>query len=278
MVNIIFTVIIFAGGFAAYEKLTSMFPPEQLQLGFQEANSPVMERIVEFHDLMLIMCFGISAFVLALLIYVSMRFSKKKNPVPSTVTHNTPLEIIWTAVPVIILILIAIPSIKLLYYMDKAVDADMTLKVIGYQWYWGYEYPDHGDIAFDSTIIPDDEITGDQVRLLETDNRVVLPVETDIRILLTSADVIHAWALPNLGVKIDVVPGRLNETWMRIDKPGIYRGQCSELCGVNHGFMPVVIEAVSKEEFAAWVESAKIEFANDDDAELATPEHAALSQ
>ncbi len=264
MVNIVFVVLILVGGAIGYGAFVEHFPADQRALGMQEAHSPVMERIADLHDMLLIMCFAISLFIVALLAYVAVRYNKKTNPVPSKVTHNTPLEIIWTIIPVIILVAISIPSIKLLYYMDKSVDADMTLKVIGYQWYWGYEYPDNDDIMFESYMLMDDELEEGQLRLLETDNRVVLPVDTDIRILLTSSDVIHAWAVPQLGVKIDAVPGRLNETWLRIDKPGVYRGQCSELCGVNHGFMPVVIEAVSKEDFEKWVEEAKEEFAAND--------------
>ncbi len=220
-----------------------------------------MEKIVELHDFMLWMVFLIPAFVLIVIGYIAIRYNKKANPKPQTFTHNTLIEVIWTVVPIIILIIIAIPSIKLLYFMDKVVDAEMTLKVTGKQWYWTYEYPDHDDITFDSNMIPDDEIKEGQIRLLETDNRVVLPVGTDIRLLFASADVIHAWALPQLGVKIDTVPGRLNESWVHINEVGTYRGQCSELCGINHAYMPIVVDAVSKEDFAKWIEKAKIEFA-----------------
>ncbi len=235
------------------------------QLGFHEPASPVMQKLVDFHDFLLIIITFISLFVLGLLAYVCYRFSEDRNPIPSNVTHNTTLEIIWSVIPVLILIIIAIPSFKILYYMDKVPNAEMTLKVTGYQWYWGYEYPDNGNLAFESYIIPEDKLKPGQLRLLEVDNRVVLPVDTNIRILLTSSDVIHAWGVPAFGVKIDATPGRLNETWVRINKPGIYRGQCSELCGPYHGFMPIVIEAVSKEKFYEWVNSKKKVAANDND-------------
>lgn len=224
------------------------------QMNFVEPASPVMEKIISFHNELLIIITAVSIFVLLLILYVCFRFSAKRNPVPSTTTHNTTLEIIWTAIPIIILIYIAFPSFKLLYFGDKSHNPEMTLKAVGYQWYWGYVYPDNGNIEFESRIIPEKELKPGQIRLLEVDNRVVLPVDTDIRILTTAADVIHAWAVPALGVKIDAVPGRLNETWVRINKPGVYRGQCSELCGVDHGFMPIVVEAVSKEEFKKWSE------------------------
>lgn len=174
-------------------------------------------------------------------------------------THNTMLEVVWTVIPVVILIVVAVPSFKLLYYADRTVEPEMTLKITGYQWYWGYEYPDHGEISFDSYMVPDDEITGDQVRLLSTDTQVVLPVDTNIQLIITAEDVLHAWAVPAFGVKLDAVPGRLNETWTRITKPGTYYGQCSELCGQGHGFMPIEIKAVSKEEFARWVKTANAE-------------------
>lgn len=248
----VLTLVSFAGG--AYADAVPW------QLGFQEAASPVMERLTDFHNMLLVIITAISLFVLFLLMYVCFRFSEKRNPKPSKTSHNTLIEIIWTTVPIIILVAIAIPSFRHLYFMDRTETPDMTLKVIGYQWYWGYEYPDHGNIAFDSYIVKDEDLKEGQVRLLEVDNRIVLPVETNVRILTTAADVIHAWAVPALGVKMDAVPGRLNETWVRINKPGVYRGQCSELCGAYHGYMPVVIEAVSKEKFEQWVKKAKKQF------------------
>ncbi len=227
------------------------------QLGFQEAASPIMEKFEHLHDFLLVIITLITIFVLGLLTYICIRFRRSVNPKPSTTAHNTTLEIIWTIIPVVILIAIAIPSVKILYYAEKVRDPEMTLKVVGHQWYWSYEYPDHGNIKFESNIIKDEEIKPGQHRLLEVDNRVFLPVDTTIRIATTAADVLHAWAVPAFGVKKDAVPGRLNETWVRITKPGVYYGQCSELCGVGHGFMPIVVEAVSKEEFNKWVESKK---------------------
>jgi cytochrome c oxidase subunit 2 len=238
--------------------------PEPWQLGLQEAHSPVMERIHDFNNLLLVIQVAIVLLVLGVLGYVIIRFNAKRNPVPSKTTHNTLLEILWTAVPIVILVIIAIPSMKLLYYSDKTQNYDMTLKVTGHQWYWSYAYPDQGDFSFDSILVPDDELKDGQLRMLTVDNRVVLPVDTDIQVLITSDDVIHDWAVPSLGMKIDATPGRTNERWVRIDQEGMYYGMCSELCGVNHGFMPIQVEAVSKEAFAEWVKKAKEEFASSD--------------
>ncbi len=224
------------------------------QLGLQDPASPTKEKMEVFHNhILLPMAFGISIFVMLLLAYVMIRFNAKNNPEPSKTTHNTMLEVVWTLVPVLILVVIVIPSMKLLYFGDRTHDADMTLKVTGYQWYWGYEYPDNGGVNFMANMVPDAEIKEGQHRLLSTDNVVVLPVDTNIRILVTASDVLHSWAVPAFGVKMDAVPGRLNETWTRIEKEGTYYGQCSELCGVNHGFMPIEIKAVSKAAFADWV-------------------------
>jgi len=233
------------------------------QLGMQEAASTSAEHIHAFHDFLLYIITFIALFVLALLVYVVLFFNKRANPKPSMFSHNVLIEIIWTVVPVIILIVIAIPSLKLLYYTDRTEDPEMTLKVTGYQWYWGYEYPDQEGINFLSYMIPDDEIDAskNQVRLLSTDNPVYLPIDTNIEILMTAGDVLHSWAVPALGIKIDAVPGRINSTWVRITKPGIYYGQCSELCGKDHTFMPIEIHAVTKDEFKAWVGRAKDEFA-----------------
>lgn len=242
--------------------------PKPWQMGFQDAASTVMERITEFHDLLLMITTGIVLFVTALLAYVIFKFNEKSNPVPSTTSHNTMLEIVWTAVPILILVLIATPSMKLLYFMDKNPDAEMTMKITGHQWYWSYEYPDNGDFEFDSYIVDEEDLKEGQPRLLTVDNQVVLPVDTDIRLLLASDDVIHNWAVPAFGIKIDTVPGRTNETWVRINKEGTYTGQCSELCGVNHGFMPISVRAVSKEAFKAWTAEARKEFAKVDDTPL----------
>jgi cytochrome c oxidase subunit 2 len=230
-------------------------------MGFQPAGSPVMERITEFHNLVLVIEVSIVALVLGLMCYIIVRFNAKANPVPSKTTHNTLLEVVWTVVPLLILIVVAVPSLKLLYYSDRVENTEMTLKVTGNQWFWSYTYPDHGGFEFDSVIVPDDELKAGQPRLLTVDNEVVLPAETNIRLLFTSADVIHNWGVPSLGLKLDTVAGRISETWVRINKKGNYYGMCSELCGVNHGFMPIHIKAVSKADFAQWVETAKKEFA-----------------
>ena len=252
---LISVLISFAGASAAFASPSGETgAPAPWQLNFQPPASINMEKIENFHDILLVIITVITIFVLLLLAYVCFRFREKANPTPSNVTHNTVLEIVWTALPIIILTAICIPSLKLLYFNDRTPNAEMTLKVIGYQWYWGYEYPE-SNVAFESYIIKDKDIQPNQIRLLEVDNRIVLPVDTNIRIQTTAADVIHSWAVPALGVKIDAVPGRLNETWVNISKEGVYRGQCSELCGAYHGFMPVVVEAVSKEKFAEWVKS-----------------------
>ncbi len=240
--------------------------PRPWQLGLQAAATPVMERIVDFHDALLVVITVITAFVLALLLYVIFRFNEKRNPTPSRTAHNTLIEVLWTAVPVIILIGITIPSIRLIWYADRTQDADMTIKAIGHQWYWSYEYPDNGNFTFDALLVPDSDLQPGQLRLLETDNRIVLPVDTNIRLLVTATDVIHSWAIPAFGVKLDTVPGRVNETWMRITREGTYYGQCSELCGIGHGYMPIAVEAVSKPAFDAWVAEAQVKFARADGA------------
>ncbi len=242
-----------AAAFSAYAEPADESFPKPWQLGFQTPASPVMERLYTMHDYLLWMCVIISLFVLALTLYICVRFSRRNNPVPSKTTHNTTIEVIWTVVPIIILIAIAIPSLRLHYFMEHNPAPDMTLKIVGNQWYWHYEYPDHGDISFDSNIKADKELKEGEHRLLAVDNHVVVPVDTNVRVLLTAADVIHAWAMPALGVKRDAVPGRLNETWFKATKVGRYYGQCSELCGVRHGFMPIVLDVVSKEDFAKWV-------------------------
>lgn len=239
--------------------------PTEWQVGFQEAASPSMERIVDFHNLLLWLITAISLFVLALLVIVVVRFNEKANPTPSKTTHNTMIEVIWTAVPVIILVWLFIPSYNLMVTNDRVEDADMTVKVIGHQWYWSYEYPDHGNFTFDANMTFAEDLEDKSLRMMETDNHVVLPVGKKVRLLFTADDVLHSWGIPALGIKLDAVPGRLNETWVEITKPGMYYGFCSELCGVNHSYMPVAIEAVSEEEFNAWVGTAREEFARVDE-------------
>lgn len=234
--------------------------PVPWQVGLQPAGSPTMERITGLYDGVTVTIILIAIFVLALLAYVMVRFNAEANPTPSKNTHNTLLEIIWTAIPALVVAVIAVPSLQLLYFADRAVSSEMTLKVVGHQWYWSYVYQDHGGFEFDSTMLEEDELNG-KPRLLAVDNEVVLPEDTTVRILVTSDDVIHAWAVPSLGLKIDAIPGRVNETWLRVDKAGVYYGQCSELCGLQHGFMPVAIRVVSKPSFAKWAVEAREEFA-----------------
>ena len=234
--------------------------PENWQWNLQEAATPVMERMNSFHNMLLIIIVAISAFVFLLLAIIVVRFNARANPTPSKTTHNTMLEMIWTGVPVIILIVIAVPSFKLLYYQDRTPEADMTIKAIGNQWFWSYEYPDHDELYFDAIMLEDDELAEGQPRMLATDYNVVVPVDTTVRVLVTATDVIHAWAMPSFGVKMDAVPGRVNETWFRATEEGIYYGMCSELCGVLHGFMPIAVEVVSQDAFAEWLVWAGEEF------------------
>ena len=243
--------------------------PQPWQMGLQPAATPVMTAINDFHNMMLVIIFIITAFVVGLLGYVFWRFGAKRNPTPTRTTHNTMLEMVWTVVPVIVLVAVAVPSFRLLYFQDVVPESEMTIKAVGHQWYWSYEYPDHGRFTFDAQMVPDEEIKPGQLRLLETDNAVVLPVDTTIRVIVTAETVLHAWAVPAFGVKLDAVPGRLNETWVRIEREGTYYGQCSELCGVNHGFMPIKVRAVSKLQFAEWVKRARRKFAR---ADAAAPE------
>jgi cytochrome c oxidase subunit 2 len=240
--------------------------PHDWQLGFQPAASPVREHIDTLNNEILVIITLITVFVLGLLLYVMIRFNAKRHPVPSKVTHNTVLEVLWTVVPVLILVAIAIPSFKLLYYMDKNPHATMTLKITGHQWYWSYEYPDQGDISFNSSML-DDDTTKKQgkPRLLAVDNPVVVPVGTVVRVLIAGTDVIHSWFVPSIGVQEYAMPGRVNEAWLQIDRPGTYYGQCNQICGINHPFMPIEIHALSQEDFAKWVDSAKKQFGRNGD-------------
>ena len=238
--------------------------PRPWEFNFQEPASTSMERIVEFHTGLLWVITAISLFVLGLLVWVIYRYREGRNPTPSRTTHNTLIEVIWTVVPVIILVVIFIPSYRMMVANDKVADADMTLKIIGHQWYWSYEYPDQGNFTFDANMVFESDLEDPSKRLMETDNRVVLPVGKKIRLIMTSTDVLHSWGVPALGIKMDAVPGRLNETWVEITKPGVFYGFCSELCGINHSFMPIAIEGVSESDFEAWVTKAQQEFARVD--------------
>ncbi len=237
--------------------------PLPWQMGFQQAASPIMERITAFHDFLLILITVISVFVLGLLVWVALKFNAKANPEPSKTTHHTMLEVVWTVVPVLILLVIAIPSMRLLYFQrDQPAAVDMTIKATGNQWYWSFEYPDHGDVSFDSLLLEGEDleerrkIEPGAPRLLAVDNDVVVPVGATVRVIVTASDVIHNLAVPSFGMKMDGVPGRLNEAWFKTDKEGVYYGQCSELCGSRHAFMPLAVRVVSKEKFDAWVKAA----------------------
>ncbi len=240
-------------------------------LGMQPAATSLAEEMHNLHNnILLPIIIVISVFILALLLWIILRYNAKANPIPSKTTHNTLLEVIWTAVPVLILVAIAIPSFRALYHQLEIPKPDLTIKAIGHQWYWSYEYPDNGNFTFDANLIQDKDLQPGQLRLLETDNEVVLPVGKNIRIQITASDVIHSWTIPSFGVKHDGLPGRVNESWFNITTPGIYYGQCSELCGTGHAYMPIKLRAVSPAEFDAWVLEAQKKFATVDGTPPAT--------
>ena len=234
------------------------------QIGMQPPVTSIADDLVFIHNWILTpIIFAITIFVMCLLLWVIYRYNEKRNPVPSKVTHNTLLEVLWTGIPVLILIVIAIPSFRLLYNQLEIPKPDLTVKAIGHQWYWSYVYPDNGNFTFDARMVTAEEAVAQQknvVLLLDTDEEVVLPIHKNIRIQITSEDVIHSWTIPSFGIKHDAVPGRINESWFNIEKPGIYYGQCSELCGNLHYFMPIKVHAVTPEEFAAWVKDAQGKF------------------
>jgi cytochrome c oxidase subunit 2 len=238
--------------------------PSPWQVGLQQAASPVMDNIIWFHDFLLYIITGIAGFVLVLLVVVMVRFNARANPVPSRTTHNTLIEIAWTLIPIVILMFIAVPSFKLLFYQLNIPAADLTVKATGKQWYWSYSYPDNGLFEFDSLMLKDGERKDGQPRLLAVDNEMVVPVNKTVRVITTGADVIHSFAVPSFGIKIDAVPGRINETWFTATREGVYYGQCSELCGKDHAFMPIAVRAVSEQAFSAWVEEAKKKYARDE--------------
>ena len=239
--------------------------PSPWQLGLQAAGDERMRDIIGLHTFVLYIIAAICLFVLALLVWIAVRFNAKANPTPSATTHNTTLEVLWTVIPVLILVTIAVPSFRLLYFEDVIPATDMTVKAIGKQWFWTYEYPDNGNFTFDALIVPDRRsapiVPNGPPRLLGTNNHVMVPVGKTIRLITTGADVIHSWAIPAFGVKIDAVPGRVNQTWFKTEKEGIYYGQCSELCGARHAFMPITVEVVSQAAFDMWVAEAKTKFA-----------------
>ena len=237
--------------------------PKDWQLGFQEPATDLMSDVISFHSYILMpIITGISLLVLGLLLYIAYRYNSNKNHTASTTTHNTVIEVLWTVIPVILLIIIAIPSFRILYTSETIPKADLTIKAIGNQWYWSYEYPDFDDFSFDANMLQDDELSDPSLRLLETDTQIVVPVNKVVKLLITSNDVLHAWTIPAFAVKKDAVPGRLNETWFKAEKTGTYYGQCSELCGPKHAFMPINVKVVTQEEFDDWLKFAKEEYAS----------------
>ena len=238
--------------------------PHPWQLGFQPAATPVQARLEAFNNELTVIIGLITAFVLGLLLYTIVRFNHRRHPVPTRTSHNTVIEMLWTVVPVLILVIIAIPSFKLMYYMDRVPNPEMTIKVTGHQWYWSYEYPDQKGLTFDSNIVQDADLKPDQPRLLTVDNPLVVPVDTDIRVLITSTDVMHVWFVPSFGVQEYAIIGRVNESWFRVEHEGTYRGQCDQLCGLNHAFMPIEVKAVPKDAFQRWLVDAEKKFAHDD--------------
>ena len=252
---IILSTITFSGAFANQ--------PKEWQLGFQNPASEGMREIVNFHNgLLLPIIIAISVFVLFLMIYTCIRFRASRNPNPSKTTHNFAVEVLWTLIPCLILIVMAVPSFKILYKQDTIPKVDVTIKAVGYQWYWGYEYPDE-NIIFESYMIEEEDLKENQPRLLTVDNEIVVPVNKVVKVMITANDVLHAWALPSFGVKRDAVPGRINETWFKAEKVGTYYGQCSELCGIKHAFMPITVRVVTDEEYAKWLVEAKMKFAKE---------------
>lgn len=236
--------------------------PSPWQMGFQGSASPIMEQIDAFHWWLTAISAVITIFVLVLLVIVFVRFNEKANPTPSTTTHHTGLEVAWTVIPVVILVAIAVPSFRLLFNQLDIPKADITIKATGTAgWTWSYEYPDHGGFNFISSMIPEKDLKPGQPRLLAVDNEVVLPVNKIIRVQVTAEGIIHAFAMPSFGVKIDAIPGRLNETWFKATKTGTFYGQCSELCGINHAYMPIQIRIVEEAEFNKWIEDAKKKYA-----------------
>jgi cytochrome c oxidase subunit 2 len=254
-------VTVLAGSGAA---LAATGQPQPWELGLQPGATPVMENIVWFHDFLLWVIGGIVVFVLALLVIIMVKFNARSNPVPSRTTHNTTIEVIWTVVPVLILVTIAVPSFRLLFLELNVPKADVTVKATGKQWFWTYSYPD-SKFEFDSLMVQDKDLKPGQPRLLSVDNEMVVPVNKVVKVLTTGADVIHSFAVPSFGIKIDAIPGRVNETWFKAERTGTYYGQCSELCGRDHAFMPIVVHVVSEKDYTAWLDQAKKKYASTDD-------------
>jgi len=230
-----------------------VWAPRAWEMGMQPAAGPLKARTIELHDLVLVIITLITIFVGGLLLWVMYRYNSRKNQAPSQNSHNTVLEIAWTVVPVLILVIIAIPSFRLIYYQDRTPDPDMTIKVTGHQWYWEYTYPDHGGIDFDSHYVMDEDLKPGQLRLLAVDNQMIIPVGKKVRILTNSTDVIHSFFIPSLGLQRYAIPGRAIETWVEASEPGVFYGQCNQICGENHSRMPIAVKAVPQAEFDTWV-------------------------
>ena len=262
--------LIAAGGVA----WAGLGQPSPWELGLQQSASPVMDDIVWFHNYLLWLIAAIALFVLVLLAIVTVKFNARANPVPSRTTHNTFIEIIWTVVPVLILVAVAVPSFRLLFYELKVPAADLTVKVTGKQWFWSYSYPD-SKFEFDSLMVQDKDIKPGQLRLLSVDNEMVVPVNKVVHVLITGADVIHSFSVPSFGIKIDAIPGRLNETWFKAEREGMYYGQCSQLCGRDHAFMPIAVRVVSEKDYTAWLDQAKKKYADDN---VASPNAVAAAE
>jgi cytochrome c oxidase subunit II len=262
--RLIVSAIVVACGLAAAPAMAGLGHPSPWELGLQEPATPVMEDIESFHTVLLYIITVIAGFVLALLLIVIVRFNQRANPTPSRTTHNTLIEVAWTIIPVCILVFIAVPSFRLLFYEQNIPPADVTVKATGKQWFWSYSYPDLGKFEFDSLLVDEKDLKAGQPRLLAVDNEMVVPVDKVVRVQVTGADVIHSFAVPSFGIKIDAVPGRLNETWFKATREGGYYGQCSELCGKNHAFMPIAVHVVSNQEFMTWVDEAKKKYAGGD--------------
>ena len=257
------TVVFLSLAAGAGMALAAYGQPSPWEMGLQQAATPVMAEIVWFHDVLLYIITAITLFVLALLLIIIVKFNAKANPTPSKTTHNTLLEVAWTVLPVLILTVIAVPSFRLLFTQLDIPPADVTVKATGKQWFWSYSYPDDGGFEFDSLMLSDKERKPDQPRLLAVDNEMVVPVNKNIRVITTGADVIHAFAVPSFGIKIDSIPGRINETWFKATREGVYYGQCSELCGKDHAFMPIAVRVVSEADYTAWLDQAKKKYASD---------------
>ncbi len=260
--QVLIVVLLAVAATAALAAMAWAAQPRPWELGMQTPATPVKDRLNAFHNELLVIIFLISAFVMALLLYVIVRFNHRRNPEPTLTSHNTVIELLWTVIPVLILVMIAIPSFKLMYYMDRVPPGAMTIRVTGHQWYWTYTYPDEKNLSFDSNIIPTADLKPGQPRLLDVNNPLVVPVNTNVRVLVTSTDVIHSWFIPSFGVQEYAVIGRLNHSWFNVERPGAYYGECNQICGLNHSYMPIKVVAMTKDAFQRWLVEAQKKFAH----------------